>query len=121
MTTSTPEKPDKPSTIILEEKEDEDNPAILQDYLLKKGGTLKSTYQERYFILFRDVLWWKASKEDQNILGIIPLETLHFVSYQESRNEGKAFDFIVRRSEERFSRNAETDLVCRLLLEKKKT
>src|SRR5205085_3649900 len=28
--------------------------------------------------------------------------------------------FIVFRSEERFSRNAETDLVCRLLLEKKK-
>src|SRR5207248_5382445 len=27
----------------------------------------------------------------------------------------------VKRSEERFSRNAETDLVCRLLLEKKKT
>src|SRR5207253_7501432 len=27
---------------------------------------------------------------------------------------------ITRRSEERFSRNAETDLVCRLLLEKKK-
>src|SRR5438105_11602807 len=30
---------------------------------------------------------------------------------------GKKF----RRSEERFSRNAETDLVCRLLLEKKKS
>src|SRR5438552_8434318 len=29
------------------------------------------------------------------------------------------FDFL--RSEERFSRNAETDLVCRLLLEKKKS
>src|SRR5438067_7647228 len=29
--------------------------------------------------------------------------------------------FVCRRSEERFSRNAETDLVCRLLLEKKKT
>src|SRR5262245_63557650 len=28
--------------------------------------------------------------------------------------------FILWRSEERFSRNAETDLVCRLLLEKKK-
>src|SRR4051794_41224967 len=28
---------------------------------------------------------------------------------------------VVGRSEERFSRNAETDLVCRLLLEKKKT
>src|SRR5438445_7759971 len=30
------------------------------------------------------------------------------------------FTFYVPRSEERFSRNAETDLVCRLLLEKKK-
>src|SRR5438477_487327 len=30
------------------------------------------------------------------------------------------FEQICRRSEERFSRNAETDLVCRLLLEKKK-
>src|SRR5258708_21738124 len=29
--------------------------------------------------------------------------------------------FISMRSEERFSRNAETDLVCRLLLEKKNT
>src|SRR5437764_9281300 len=28
---------------------------------------------------------------------------------------------LICRSEERFSRNAETDLVCRLLLEKKKT
>src|SRR5436305_3301465 len=28
---------------------------------------------------------------------------------------------MAKRSEERFSRNAETDLVCRLLLEKKKT
>src|SRR5438132_10099866 len=31
-----------------------------------------------------------------------------------------AFCFNIWRSEERFSRNAETDLVCRLLLEKKK-
>src|SRR5437660_8909074 len=29
--------------------------------------------------------------------------------------------YLFARSEERFSRNAETDLVCRLLLEKKKT
>src|SRR5436309_4078035 len=29
------------------------------------------------------------------------------------------YEITVRRSEERFSRNAETDLVCRLLLEKK--
>src|SRR4051794_41641637 len=31
------------------------------------------------------------------------------------------FNRTLDRSEERFSRNAETDLVCRLLLEKKKT
>src|SRR5256885_2489436 len=41
-------------------------------------------------------------------------------------NEWEAFKKVIsrrnirRRSEERFSRNAETDLVCRLLLEKKK-
>src|SRR5689334_23567252 len=29
-------------------------------------------------------------------------------------------NYVQKRSEERFSRNAETDLVCRLLLEKKK-
>src|SRR2546425_810768 len=33
---------------------------------------------------------------------------------------GKTVKLMVLRSEERFSRNAETDLVCRLLLEKKK-
>src|SRR5262244_4219478 len=33
----------------------------------------------------------------------------------------KAGKGLLERSEERFSRNAETDLVCRLLLEKKKT
>src|SRR5438445_6106108 len=32
-----------------------------------------------------------------------------------------SLNLISLRSEERFSRNAETDLVCRLLLEKKKT
>src|SRR5437763_8410244 len=34
--------------------------------------------------------------------------------------ESPAITGVVERSEERFSRNAETDLVCRLLLEKKK-
>src|SRR5206468_5202262 len=33
----------------------------------------------------------------------------------------QSIGIIIKRSEERFSRNAETDLVCRLLLEKKKT
>src|SRR4051794_41389142 len=35
--------------------------------------------------------------------------------------EMAATETITSRSEERFSRNAETDLVCRLLLEKKKS
>src|SRR5438445_2031949 len=35
-------------------------------------------------------------------------------------NELNQDDIDIQRSEERFSRNAETDLVCRLLLEKKK-
>eukprot|EP00456_Euglypha_rotunda_P060066 TRINITY_DN5026_c0_g1_i2.p1 TRINITY_DN5026_c0_g1~~TRINITY_DN5026_c0_g1_i2.p1 ORF type:complete len:195 (+),score=20.82 TRINITY_DN5026_c0_g1_i2:3-587(+) len=36
------------------------------------------------------------------------------------RNLSQAVTVMLTRSEERFSRNAETDLVCRLLLEKKK-
>src|SRR5438045_6122746 len=37
-----------------------------------------------------------------------------------SRQHSNGLSHHGRRSEERFSRNAETDLVCRLLLEKKK-
>src|SRR5262245_63365216 len=43
--------------------------------------------------------------------------TLDFVGYPRDRKSGSAG---MPRSEERFSRNAETDIVCRLLLEKKK-
>src|SRR3989442_6416134 len=42
--------------------------------------------------------------------------TSHSIFYHEVMIESR----VVGRSEERFSRNAETDLVCRLLLEKKK-
>src|SRR5262249_56231006 len=47
-------------------------------------------------------------------------------SYYPSECHADYFDFerieaLKPRSEERFSRNAETDLVCRLLLEKKKS
>src|SRR5437764_5307182 len=38
-----------------------------------------------------------------------------------ARVDKQASHFVHIRSEERFSRNAETELVCRLLLEKKKT
>src|SRR5262244_1895543 len=36
------------------------------------------------------------------------------------QQDNHEYPFLYQRSEERFSRNAETDLVCRLLLEKKK-
>src|SRR5438445_614166 len=48
----------------------------------------------------------------ERILVIILL--LHFLSLMQQQDNHEY------RSEERFSRNAETDLVCRLLLEKKK-
>src|SRR5437764_4335179 len=52
-------------------------------------------------------------------LEVKPLMTLTTVLYLScaDRKSGSAG---MPRSEERFSRNAETDLVCRLLLEKKK-
>src|SRR5437762_5460598 len=40
--------------------------------------------------------------------------------HKQMDNRIKLLEEILSRSEERFSRNAETDLVCRLLLEKKK-
>src|SRR5262245_62383275 len=51
--------------------------------------------------------------------------TLYFDSLTANAGNGGflhciQMDTSVNRSEERFSRNAETDLVCRLLLEKKK-
>src|SRR5437667_6784140 len=49
----------------------------------------------------------------------------HFVHGRDSlvdilKERGLLSEPVLDRSEERFSRNAETDLVCRLLLEKKK-
>src|SRR5438876_7806079 len=45
--------------------------------------------------------------------------TLAFSTSQRLRTTRASVKALVFRSEERFSRNAETDLVCRLLLEKK--
>src|SRR2546422_7730069 len=53
---------------------------------------------------------WQVEKQD----------TALFALYQRMIALDVMWDhFLSRRSEERFSRNAETDLVCRLLLEKK--
>src|SRR4051812_4673842 len=52
-------------------------------------------------------------------ITIIELNALH-TKRQNLFQELDAVIHLLMRSEERFSRNAETDLVCRLLLEKKK-
>src|SRR5690349_24233986 len=47
-------------------------------------------------------------------------EMLAYQQKESTARVDKQASHFVHRSEERFSRNAETDLVCRLLLEKKK-
>src|SRR5690554_7545144 len=64
-----------------------------------------------YTTLFRSVSIWRIISET-----CCCLERLVFSIIDATR----AVDSFCR-SEERFSRNAETDLVCRLLLEKKKS
>src|SRR5205814_4647209 len=45
----------------------------------------------------------------------------HSAMLRNKETRHRMFIGLLNRSEERFSRNAETDLVCRLLLEKKKS
>src|SRR5437899_6245198 len=63
----------------------------------------------RMFLLL--ITFLKASHSFRNRLLVICKNAYLFATMIMTRR---------RRSEERFSRNAETDLVCRLLLEKKK-
>src|SRR5690349_24264965 len=66
----------------------------------------------RMFLLL--ITFLKASHSFRNRLLVI-CKNAYLFARRRFLNEWEAF-----RSEERFSRNAETDLVCRLLLEKKK-
>src|SRR5262249_61229586 len=71
-----------------------------------------------YTTLFRSNKVWIATDRSRarRCVEACVYGTLDFVGYP--RFPAKSS---VPRSEERFSRNAETDLVCRLLLEKKNT
>src|SRR5437016_7724382 len=72
-----------------------------------------------YTTLFRS----KCDSYLNQSLTNVPSILSHFSSSNASVFEEKWLNMLgtfVKRSEERFSRNAETDLVCRLLLEKKK-
>src|SRR5438309_6498931 len=55
------------------------------------------------------------------LVVLLPFQLLRLSLATPSRWTPLALSVFLHRSEERFSRNAETDLVCRLLLEKKKT
>src|SRR5947199_5773112 len=66
-----------------------------------------------YTTLFRSTPVIAGDSFEMDAVGALRLSPLR---------RGLAIDSMEKdRSEERFSRNAETDLVCRLLLEKKKT
>src|SRR5947208_10318315 len=67
----------------------------------------------RMFLLL--ITFLKASHSFRNRLLVICKNAYLFATMIMTRRR-----FLNERSEERFSRNAETDLVCRLLLEKKK-
>src|SRR5689334_14501276 len=79
---------------------------------LRRGLAIDSTVDIfTFYVPHRHVYgeqWIKFMKDSVNAT---PLPTVNTTGY---------IDHAAFRSEERFSRNAETDLVCRLLLEKKK-
>src|SRR5438034_8535942 len=75
-----------------------------------------------YTTLFRSI---QSATSRQNTKDQVYAQN-EMLAYQQkestARVDKQASHFVhIPRSEERFSRNAETDLVCRLLLEKKKS
>src|SRR5690348_17522291 len=69
-----------------------------------------------YTTLFRSTLQAGTSAVSDKLLDLVGLGGK---SAADKGKDTRDYPFLYR-SEERFSRNAETDLVCRLLLEKKK-
>src|SRR4051812_49796542 len=80
-----------------------------------------------YTTLFRSILKQNAKREMRLRLGKVTVAdvlaaqpvTTNLLKFMRASIKMSRF-VVTGRSEERFSRNAETDLVCRLLLEKKK-
>src|SRR5256885_3185995 len=80
-----------------------------------------------YTTLFRSCLIMEGAEFTENIINGVerPVKAAELFAFTLRVRAGKreqfsGFNRTLDRSEERFSRNAETDLVCRLLLEKKK-
>src|SRR5947209_13109155 len=71
--------------------------------------------KEIQYLNAKDALTYTDIAGDPVLYGNLPPREISRKDVFRSGDSSKKF-----RSEERFSRNAETDLVCRLLLEKKK-
>src|SRR5205807_8601437 len=76
-------------------------------------------FRSRMFLLL--ITFLKASHSFRNRLLVICKNAYLFATMIMTSVSSPFSKSPEGRSEERFSRNAETDLVCRLLLEKKKT
>src|SRR5205085_3359392 len=77
-----------------------------------------------YFATFRHqltILSKTDALDEEKWLNMLGTFVKDWFRYESHFVHGRDSLVDILRSEERFSRNAETDLVCRLLLEKKKT
>src|SRR5205085_4345117 len=96
------------------------------DVISSFGGKTSYDADNRPLLVMRSNLWasgYDVDGTDQTSLGQFSGRVQQTYKHSVPRffvpEHGTMFTLALR-SEERFSRNAETDLVCRLLLEKKK-
>src|SRR5258708_9932394 len=74
-----------------------------------------------YTTLFRSGWLWPVDAKGEPLKATSYMAVGFYVAkYVNKKSDMDLAANVFSRSEERFSRNAETDLVCRLLLEKKK-
>src|SRR5439155_18121393 len=92
-----------------------DNPNALRDYFRDIGRMVLAAEGRKANDSHADCYQYFCVPEYGTANGRLHFHAVHFMRTLPTGSVDPNF-----RSEERFSRNAETDLVCRLLLEKKK-
>src|SRR5439155_5139877 len=93
-----------------------DNPNALRDYFRDIGRMVLAAEGRKANDSHADCYQYFCVPEYGTANGRLHFHAVHFMRTLPTGSVDPNFG----RSEERFSRNAETDLVCRLLLEKKK-
>src|SRR5207245_6754199 len=96
------------------------NPNALRDYFRDIGRMVLAAEGRKANDSHADCYQYFCVPEYGTANGRLHFHAVHFMRTLPTGSVDPNFGRRVRRSEERFSRNAETDLVCRLLLEKKK-